>query len=88
MTAPVDVLSVLDQAIQREEDAGQASIAQIAARAAVADLFEKGHQLSADLEHAIAIANVSSPETVPVRHPIRVALDEFDEALRAAGGDA
>ncbi|KIJ00451.1 hypothetical protein ST27_10140 [Xanthomonas phaseoli pv. phaseoli] len=88
MSAPVDVLSVLDQAIQRETDAGQASIAQIAARAAMTDLFEKGRQLSADLEHAIAIANVSSPEAVHVRHPIRVALDEFDEALRAAGGAA
>ncbi|MGX2089217.1 hypothetical protein [Xanthomonas campestris] len=88
MSASVDVLSVLDQAIQRETDAGQASIAQIAARAAVTDLFEKGRQLSADLEHAIAIANVSSPDAVHVRHPIRVALDEFDEALRAAGGAA
>ncbi|MGQ5267705.1 hypothetical protein [Xanthomonas arboricola] len=86
MSASVDVLSVLDQAIQREDDAGQASIAQIAARAAVAELFEKGRQLSADLEHAIAIANVGSPDAVHVRHPIRVALDEFDEALCAAGG--
>lgn len=56
------------------------------ARLAVADLFEKGRQLSAYLEHAIAIANVSSPDAVHVRHPIRVALDQFDEALRAAGG--
>ncbi|MBB3832516.1 hypothetical protein FHR55_000682 [Xanthomonas arboricola] len=88
MSAPVDVLSVLDQAIQRESDAGRASIAQIAARAAVSDVFDKGRQLSADLEHAIAIANVCSPDAVHVRHPIRVALDEFDAALRAAGGAA
>ncbi|MCC4618328.1 hypothetical protein LL972_20430 [Xanthomonas campestris pv. asclepiadis] len=88
MSVSVDVLSVLDQAIQRATDAGQATIAQIAARAAVTDLFEKGRQLSADLEHAIAIANVSSPEAVHVRHPIRVAIDQFDEALRAAGGAA
>ncbi|KLC64090.1 hypothetical protein GEV893_16630 [Xanthomonas perforans] len=57
-------------------------------RDAVADLFEKGRQLSADLEHSIAIANVSSPDAVHVRHPIRVALDQFDAALRAAGGAA
>ncbi|KLC07824.1 hypothetical protein TB9_17620 [Xanthomonas perforans] len=55
---------------------------------ALKELFEKSRALSAHLEHSIAIANVSSPETVPVRHPIRVALDEFDEALRAAGGAA
>ncbi|PPU15566.1 hypothetical protein XacyCFBP2565_07010 [Xanthomonas arboricola pv. corylina] len=88
MSACIDVLSVLDQAIKREADADQSSIAQIAARAAVADLFEKGRQLSADLEHAIAIADASSPDAVHVRHPIRVALDQFDEALRAAGGSA
>ncbi|QDS15752.1 hypothetical protein [Xanthomonas arboricola] len=86
MSVCVDVLSVLVQAGQREVDAGQANIAQMAAHAAVADLFEKGRQLSADLEHAIAIANVGSPDTVHVRHPVRVALDQFDEALRAAGG--
>ncbi|MEB1134256.1 hypothetical protein VDP36_07260 [Xanthomonas campestris pv. campestris] len=97
MSAPVDALTVLDRATgQTRRVAGLAGDPQArkllqdlaATRCAVADLFEKGRQLSADLEHAIAIANVSSPETVPVRHPIRVALDEFDEALRAAGGDA
>ncbi|MDS6449132.1 hypothetical protein P2A67_15845 [Xanthomonas perforans] len=88
MSACVDVLSVLVQAGQREVDAGQANIAQMAAHAAVADLFQKGRHLSADLEHAIAIANVDSPDAVHVRHPIRLALDQFDEALRAAGGAA
>ena len=40
MSGHVDVIAVLDQAIQREEDAGQASISQIAARAAVVELIE------------------------------------------------
>ena len=35
----VDVLSVLDQAIQREKEAGQACIAQVAAKAAIAELI-------------------------------------------------
>lgn len=40
MSAPVDVLAVMDQAIDRERDAGQAYVAQEAARAAVAELIE------------------------------------------------
>ncbi|MEB1099656.1 hypothetical protein VDP44_10710 [Xanthomonas campestris pv. campestris] len=97
MTAPIDALTVLDRANgQARMVAGLAGDPQArkllqdlaTTRDAVADVFEKGRQLSAHLEHSIAIANVSSPETVPVRHPIRVALDEFDEALRAAGGAA
>lgn len=37
----VDVLAVMDQAIQREKDAGQAYLAQVAARAAVAELIDR-----------------------------------------------
>uniref|UniRef100_UPI003F7D4E71 hypothetical protein n=1 Tax=Xanthomonas sp. 0924 TaxID=2835534 RepID=UPI003F7D4E71 len=97
MSAPVDALTVLDRATgQTRTVAGLAGDPQArkllqdlaATRDAVANLFEKGRQLSADLEHAIAIANVGSPDAVHVRHPIRVALDQFDEALRAAGGAA
>ncbi|CAM4171093.1 hypothetical protein CR156_17250 [Stenotrophomonas lactitubi] len=39
-TLAVDVLAVMDQAIEREKDAGQAYVAQVAARAAVAELIE------------------------------------------------
>jgi hypothetical protein len=39
VSAPVDVLAVMDQAIQREKDAGQPYVAQEAARAVVADLL-------------------------------------------------
>lgn len=39
MSAPVDVLAVMDQAIEREKGAGQAYVAQEAARAAVAELI-------------------------------------------------
>lgn len=38
-TAPVDVLAVMEQAIEREKSAGQAYVAQEAARAAVAELI-------------------------------------------------
>ncbi len=38
-TAPVDVLAVMEQAIEREKGAGQAYVAQDAARAAVAELI-------------------------------------------------
>lgn len=46
-TLAVDVLAVMDQAIEREKDAGQAYVAQVAARAAVAELIEE-HQLLLD----------------------------------------
>ncbi len=48
---------------------------------ALGSMFKAGRQLSADLEHAIAIANFGNPETVTTDHPIRKALDEFDAAL-------
>lgn len=86
MTAPVNVLDIINRVALFNgglvaDDLGKCETA-------LKVLFEKSRALSANLEHSIAIANVSSPETVPVRHPIRVALDEFDEALRAAGGAA
>ncbi|YCT77653.1 hypothetical protein QV000_07275 [Stenotrophomonas maltophilia] len=40
MTTSVDVLAVLDRAAEREKDAGQPYVAQVAARAAVAELIE------------------------------------------------
>lgn len=40
MNTSIDVLAVMDQAIQREKDAGQPYVAQEAARAAVSDLIE------------------------------------------------
>ncbi|HEL3849506.1 hypothetical protein I5V52_08485 [Stenotrophomonas maltophilia] len=53
----VDVLAVMDQAIEREKDAGQPYAAQVAARAAVAAVFDAARAvLSAsdftDLLHA------------------------------------
>lgn len=100
MSAPVEVLAAIDGCLagtrealpsipKKHREECTMFIAEMEqARTAVAELFEKGRQLSAHLEHAIAIANVGSPDTVHVRHPIRVALDQFDEALRAAGGAA
>lgn len=48
MSAPVDLLAVMDQAIQREKDAGQPYAAQEAARAAVAELIEVAESFSDD----------------------------------------
>ena len=50
MSGGVNLLGVLDQAIERERQAGQATVAQVAARAAVAELIE------ADKEYDAAIA--------------------------------
>ncbi|GEM_PF-6601566 len=53
----VDVLAVMDQAVEREKDAGQPYAAQVAARASVAEVFDAARAvLSAsdftDLLHA------------------------------------
>lgn len=45
MSATVDVLAVLDQAIEREKAAGQSYVAQEAARVVVAELIEKVDEL-------------------------------------------
>lgn len=50
MSAPVDVLAVLEQAIEREKAAGQPYAAQEAARAAFAEL------IAADVEYIAARA--------------------------------
>ncbi|MBZ3927638.1 hypothetical protein [Xanthomonas citri] len=86
MSAPIDVLDVINRVALF--NGGLIADDLEKCQVALKDLFEKGRQLSADLEHAIAIANIGIPDTVHVRHPIRVALDQFDEALRAAGGAA
>lgn len=52
---------------------------------ALTAIFETGKTLSADLEHSIAIANFTADDTVPSNHPIRIALDAFDNALMLAG---
>jgi len=55
---------------------------------ALVALLDSGRALSADLEHAIAVANFGSPETVTVDHPIRQALDTFDSALDNCRGES
>ena len=55
---------------------------------ALLPMFDAGRGLSAVLEHAIAVANFGSPETVTTDHPIRQALDEFDAALDRVRGAA
>jgi len=52
VSASVDVDAVLEQAIQRERDAGQAWAAQAAARAAVADLIEADKEYDAAIGEA------------------------------------
>ncbi|MGY4892344.1 UNVERIFIED_CONTAM: hypothetical protein EX528_18880 [Xanthomonas axonopodis] len=84
MSAPVNVLEIIDRVTILKIGYVADELGKV--EAVLKDLFEKGRALSADLEHAIAISNVSSPDAVHVRHPIRLALDQFDEALRAAGG--
>ena len=88
MSAPVDVRCVIATTIADLRASGDTGMVEhlLDADAALAKLFEVARTLSADLEHAIAIANVGSPDTVHVRHPIRVSLNQFDEALRPAGG--
>lgn len=50
MSASVDVLAVLDQAIAREQQAGQACVAQVAARHAVAELIAAAKEVEKDAE--------------------------------------
>ena len=52
---------------------------------AVAELVEACRELSADLEHAIGLANLERAGTVSDGHPIRVALNRVDAALERVG---
>lgn len=68
----VDVLAVVDQAVEREKDAGQPYAAQVAARASVAEVFAAAHaslaardladQMAADDRLRAALA-ACEPET-------------------------
>lgn len=62
----VDVLSVMDSAIERERNEGRAYVAQVAARAAVAELIEAARE---ELEVGFNAA------PTPTRRRLSAALD-------------
>lgn len=74
----VDVLEVLDQAIQREKDAGQAYVAQAAAQAAVAELIENAN--------ALLSATGKASTYWPLNEEKRMAWNALDRAVRKAVG--
>jgi predicted signal transduction protein with EAL and GGDEF domain len=97
MSAAVDVRSVLDQAIERERQAGQATVAQIAARAAVAELIEADKEYDAslttltDLNRHIAENGWMEVEFDALRNAgqrfVKAKIDR-DDALARFGGAA
>lgn len=86
MSASVDVLGVIRKVARFNggliaDDLDKVQLALVA-------LLDSGRTLSADLEHAIAVANFGNPEAVTVDHPIRRALDTFDAALDLCRGES
>ena len=79
MSAPIDVLEVIRKVAVFNGGLIADDLRKV--ELALKPLLKAGRQLSADLEHAIAVANFGSPETVTADHPIRRALDEFDAAI-------
>lgn len=79
MSAPVDVLTVLEQAIEREKAAGQSYVAQEAARAAFAEL------IAADVEYDRALAEKGRVHaTWKLDHCVCTATDADFLPLQAA----
>lgn len=85
-TLAVDVLAVMDQAIDREKDAGQAYVAQEAARAAVAELIEAGMAVQAASDAVEAAREEFRPVHVPmdVQSALNRALRSEQERFAAA----
>lgn len=83
----MNVLAVIDREIARAGGAAYPDGRElIEVRAAMVKVIEASRVLSADLEHAIALANFHKAGTVSDSHPIRVALNHLDTALACVGG--